>query len=450
MSIKHYPNVVIVGRPNVGKSSLFNRIIGRRAAIVMRESGTTRDRLCMQSVWNHRHFMLYDTGGMSLMHDETGDLSSFDVRIREQLFAAFEDADAIIFVVDGMQGRTSMDDEVATFINGTRFRDKTVLAVNKCDNDTIEHNLYDFSVMGFKQMVPISCEHNRNIDDLLDMVVADFEDKTVPESADLKVAIVGRPNVGKSSVTNRLLGDERVIVSDEPGTTRDAVDVSFTVTNDEEEIHVQLIDTAGIRSKRKHKTVVETFSVMRAEIAIRRADIVLVVMDASEQITTQDKKICDTVIKNGKACVLLVNKWDLVKDRIKKKDFEEGFRNSLRFMDFAPVIFCSALQGTKLSGIIPVLIKIRSDISTHLPTPLVNEFFKDISSRYPPPSSGGRTFKIYYATMPEISPPVFTLFVNDKKLCPSSYLSFIRNRLYSTFGFTGQPIQLVMRNKERE
>lgn len=455
MTPQNLPTVVIVGRPNVGKSSLYNRILGRKEAIVLREAGITRDAICNTSVWNERKFLLFDTGGLNLLSRQKKDESQnqFDSLIRERLEQSCEIADVILFVVDAQEGLQPMDHEVTKLLR--RMGKEVILVMNKTDNADLHESGLEMNRLGFGEPIPISITHNYNVTELLDQMVeklprkaGEDEEEVEPE---LKIAIVGRPNVGKSSTVNRLLGHNRVIVSDVAGTTRDAIDIPFEIQRGDMKIPALLIDTAGLRLKRKVDTVVERFSMMRTENAIKRADLVIFITDATDAGTSQDRRLCGMIEESGKACIVLVNKWDLAPNRVSKKVFEEWMLKMMPGMAYAPMLYASAETGENHTIVLNTVFEIMDTMQTRIPTVIINQFFDDLTQRHTPPMINGKSLRIYYATMVNQAPPTFKLFVNDPDLCTDTYLAFVRNKIQEVFKFRGLPVKLqLIRRKRRE
>jgi GTP-binding protein len=448
------PKIVIIGRPNVGKSSLYNRILGRQEAIVLRESGITRDLVTNPAQWEEKQFLLCDTGGLNLLMEQRRDKSAhgFDSEIRKRLVQAAEVADLVLFVVDAHDGLTPMDKEVAGYLRKTGK--KVLLVMNKCDNPQFAEAADDMYPLGFGTPIPISIVHNYNIGELMEEVVKLLPEEgcyELPPEPDLKIAIVGRPNVGKSSTINRLLGTDRVIVSDVAGTTRDAIDIPMEIKGPNDELlKVQLIDTAGLRGLRKIDTVVERFSMMRTENAIKRADLVIFITDAEDSATAQDKRIARMIQDAGTGCIVLANKWDLVKRRISYEEFCTNLRYVLPGVSYAPVLFASAKTGYNYSNLIAKIFKVRESMQQEIPTSIVNRFFEDLVHRYSPPIVKGRALKIYYGLLQKVTPPTFKLFVNDKALCTRNYLTFMRNKIEDIFDFEGLPIRINLENRSRD
>jgi len=443
------PSLVIVGRPNVGKSALFNRVMQRRISIVHEQPGVTRDRVTAVSDWCGKYFRLVDTGGLNVFRGGHKADGFFDEMIREQLEEAVGDADFIIFVVDVISGLVPLDREVAGWLR--QLGKPVVVAANKADNDKIAIGAGEFAETGFTDIYPISCLHGRGVGELLDHATADFamNEAELDEAPAINIALVGRPNVGKSSTVNRLLGENRVIVSEVPGTTRDAVDIPFEIELHGVRVKANLIDTAGIKKRTKTSSPVEFFSLARARTAIRRADIVLVLIDATEPGTTQDKRICRLVLDEGKPCVLLANKWDLAGAEVKQKDLFERIAWEMPFLDYAPILTCCAVSGYNFSEILPAVIAIHEQMSIDISTPLVNRVVQDLVARVSPPSGGSTRLKIYYGTYKSQRPPTFILFVNDVKSCRGNYVAFLKNQFRRAFGLDGVPIFIEFRERRR-
>lgn len=433
------PVVAIVGRPNVGKSTLFNKLVGERASIVDNVPGVTRDRLYRDTEWLGKEFLLVDTGGLE---PESKDFML--EKVKDQAQIAMREADVIVFVVDGHAGVTALDQDVATVL---RNHEKPVIvAVNKID-DAIKHAelVYEFYGFGFDDVIPVSAEHTKNLGDLLDSVAEHLEDVEEIEEADgLKIAVVGKPNAGKSSLINRMLGEERTIVSDIAGTTRDAIDSEFEYNGSK----YVLIDTAGIRRRSKVEEDLEYYSVLRAMKAIKRADIVYIVFDAIEGLTEQDKRIAGMAHEERKPVIITVNKWDKVeKESNTMKDYEEALRQELQFLSYAPVVFVSALTGQRVMSLIDISNKIYEEYTRRITTGLLNQVIKEAMMLNPPPTRKGRAININYATQIQTAPPVFALFANHPELVHFSYIRYIENKLREAFGFEGTPIEIEMRKK---
>lgn len=436
------PIVAIVGRPNVGKSTLFNYIGKKRLSIVEDMPGVTRDRIYMDAEWLNREFTMIDTGGIEL---ESTD--SILMSMRHQANLAIEEADVILFMADSKTGVTSADLEIANILRNTRK--PVILAVNKVDTFKNIHDIYDFYDLGLGEPIGISSTNALNIGDLLDAVV-NLLPKIASEPADediIKVAFIGRPNVGKSSMVNAILGEERVIVSDVPGTTRDAIDTHF-VKDDSKFV---LIDTAGMRRKAKIDLPVERYSVIRSLKAVDRSDVVLIMINAEEGITEQDKKIAGYAHEAGKGSIIVINKWDLVeKDSKSTLRWTETVRNELAFMQYSPVLFTSALTKQRVSRVTELVKFVAEQHAMRVSTSVLNQVIEDAVAINPPPSDKGRRLKIYYATQPEVKPPTFIFFVNDAEIMHFSYLRYLENKLREAFGFEGTPIKLVVRSRKEE
>ena len=436
------PILAIVGRPNVGKSTLFNYIGQKRVSIVENIPGVTRDRIYLDAEWLDREFTMIDTGGIEI---ESNDKMLTAMRYQAKL--AIDEADAILFIVDGKVGLTSADEEVAIILRNTRK--PVIVAVNKVDNMQKANEIYEFYNLGLGDPIAISAANALNIGDLLDEVVKRLpNDEVVEEDNEtIKVAVIGRPNVGKSSLVNRLVGEERVIVSDVAGTTRDAIDTHFT----KDDTSFVLIDTAGMRRKAKVELPVERYSVMRALRAVDRSDVVLIVIDAVDGVTEQDKKIAGYAHDAGKASVIIVNKWDLLeKDGKTSLRYTENIRTELAFMQYSPVLFISALTNQRVSRVTELIKFVAEQHTMRIATSVLNQVIEDAVSINPPPSQFGRRLKIYFTTQPNVKPPTFVLFVNEPEIMHFSYLRFLENRLRESFGFEGTPLKLVVRGRKEE
>lgn len=436
--------VAVVGRPNVGKSTLFNSIAQKKVSIVEDIPGVTRDRIYMDAEWLDKEFTLIDTGGIEF---ETASDNIF-TSMRYQAQLAIEEADVILFVVDGRAGITAGDEEVAHLLRGCGK--PVVLAVNKIDSMRNEHDIFEFYNLGLGDPMGISAVNLLGMGDLLDEVVAKMPQNMEGENNEdeIRVAVIGRPNVGKSSIVNALLGEERVIVSDVAGTTRDAIDTRFV----REDISFVLIDTAGMRRKAKIDEAVERYSVIRSLRAIDRADIVLMVIDGVDGVTEQDKKIVGYAHEAGKGTILVVNKWDLVeKDSKTSIRYTDTIRNELAFLQYAPVLYMSALTKQRVNRL-PELVKFVADQhAMRIATSVLNQVIEDAQIINPPPTSGGKRLKIYYTTQANVKPPTFIFFVNDPELMHFSYMRFLENKLRESFGFEGTPLKLIARGrKEKE
>lgn len=432
------PVVAIVGRPNVGKSTLFNRIIRKRTAIEEKISGVTRDRIYGRAEWLDNYFIIIDTGGISF--DEGDPLSE---QIRKQALIAMEQASVIMMVVDLQNGVTSLDEEVAGILRKTKK--KIILVGNKGESQHVQHNMYDFLTLGFGEPIMVSAAHGLNIGDLLDLVVNELpkEKDTVFEG--LKVAIIGRPNVGKSSLTNYLSGEDRAIVSDIPGTTRDTVNTEITVNNK----NYLLIDTAGLRRKSKVEEAIEYYSVLRSLRAIEDADIIVAIIDAVDGITEQDKKVIGYADASGKALVIAFNKWDLITNKAEMvKEFEKKAEDELVFVRYAPLIFISAQTGKRVNQMFALIDKAYEENTKRIPTSQLNSLLQEIIVLTPPPSAKGKSLKINYITQVRTGPPTFAIFVNNKEALHFSYVRHIENQLRLAYGFEGTPIRILVRTKK--
>lgn len=435
------PLVAIVGRPNVGKSTFFNKMAGRRISIVENKPGVTRDRIYADAEWCGKKFTMVDTGGIEVKSDD-----EMWKHIRRQAELAVELADVVLFFTDGKQGITADDDEVAKYLRKTGK--PVVLAVNKVD--TRDHSvIYEFYALGLGEPIPVSAEQSLNLGDLLDAIVEKFP-KTEGEEesgAALKIAVVGKPNAGKSSLVNKILGFDRVIVSDVAGTTRDAVDTAFSY-NEKEYI---LVDTAGIRRKNKVDEDVEYYSVVRAIAAIRKADIVLIVVDSSEKMTEQDVRICGLVHEAGKPSVIVMNKWDAVeKETGTMNVFQKKLKEDLKFMDYFRPVFISAKTGQRVPEVLKAAEASYENSARRITTGTLNEVIQDAVAVNEPPSYKGRRLKVLYATQVASNPPSFVLFVNDSELVHFSYKRYLENSLRKAFDFTGTPVRIIIRNKDQQ
>ncbi len=433
------PIVAIVGRPNVGKSTIFNRIIGERLAIVEDKPGITRDRIYGTGEWNGRTFSVIDTGGIEMDGDDAMMRS-----IRMQAEMAIEEADVIIFMADAKAGLTPPDEEVAQML--FRSGKPVVLAVNKVDNLRRQEELFEFYALGFGQPIGISGAHGLGMGDLLDAVVErlpDAEEEEYEEDV-IRVALIGRPNVGKSSLVNAILGEERVIVSDVAGTTRDAIDTPF----EKDGQRYVLIDTAGMRKRGKVYETTEKYSVMRAMKAIERSDVVLIVINGEEGIIEQDKHIAGYAHEAGKAAVFVVNKWDIVeKDEKTMQRFTQKIRDHFLFMTYAPIVFVSAKTKQRLHKLFPIVNHVADQHALRVQTHVLNDVISDAIAMTPPPTDKGKRLRINYATQVAVKPPTFVFFVNDPELMHFSYERFLENKIRAAFGFEGTPIRLLTRRK---
>jgi GTPase len=463
--------IAIVGRPNVGKSALFNRIVRKRIAIVHDQPGVTRDRVAAEAEWRGKTFTLVDTGGLGLLRGE----KAADVITRatvDQAQLAIEAADAIIFVVNVQEGIVPLDEEVAQHLR--RSGKPVLVAVNKVDTSKVSGQAIEFTGLGFPKIFPVSAIHGEGIEVLLEAagvylpadVVPTGEGEAAPYDASLKLAILGRPNVGKSSIINALTQSQRVIVSPIPGTTRDAVDVPFEVETEGRRESYLLIDTAGLRKARRVADSVEFFSTKRTEDSVARCDIAVLVLDAEAGITEQDKKIGDLIVQNRKACIVVVNKWDLVEESVRRERLEEIARRNAKtnrnrdvlttlgefgewvqehlfFLDYAPVIFTSAQSGFHLDRLLEAVRYVAAQLQQSIPTALLNRTLQDAVAKRQPVSALGHRLKFFYATQVKKAPPTFLLFVNRDELFSDQYKKYLSEKLRAAFGFEGCPIVLV-------
>ena len=435
------PLVAIVGRPNVGKSMLFNKLTGQRTSIVEDTPGVTRDRIYGDCEWCNRHFSLVDTGGIEPSNDS--DMLKF---MRRQAEIGIELADAIIMVVDVRSGVTAADQDVATLLR--KSRKPVCLAVNKCDSiGAVNPDVYEFYSLGIADLFETSAIHGHGTGDMLDWVLENIpEDEEEEEDSDIiKVAIVGKPNVGKSSLLNQILGEERVIVSNVAGTTRDAIDSEF----ENETGKYCFIDTAGMRRKSKVDDAIERYSNMRSINAIERADVCLILIDANDGVTEQDTKIAGLVHEAGKAAVIVVNKWDAVEDKETNtmRDKEAAVRDGLSYMLYAPVVFLSALTGQRVDKLFQVIQDVHAQNTSRITTGALNSVLADATARVQPPSDKGRRLKIYYMTQASTKPPHFVIFCNDARLFHFSYQRYLENQIREVFGLKGTPIRITIRQK---
>ena len=437
------PIVALVGRPNVGKSTLFNRLAGERLAVVHEIPGTTRDRNVAEAEWNGVAFDLVDTGGFDPSVDETLD-EKYLPQIRAQAEQAILDAEAIIFLVDGASGVSPLDHEIADVLR--REEIPILLVVNKIDSGARGDRSSEFYELGLGDPIPISALHGRGTGDMLDEItqVLDREPEEPVDDDEIKIAIVGRPNVGKSSLLNRLLGEERVIVSPLPGTTRDAIDTHLSY----EDVPLTLIDTAGIRRRGRIKPGVEKYSSMRAQKAIQRADVALLLIDGTEGVTAQDAHIAGMILEELKSVLLLVNKWDIVPDEIRDiQAYDYHIRAALKFLDFVPVLFISALVGTNVHKVLPAALHIQEERLRRIPTSRLNEVLLEAQAAHAPPSKAGSRLRIYFASQVRTDPPTFLFHVNNPKLVHFSYARFLENRIREEYSYEGTPIRLSFRKR---
>ena len=434
------PLIAIVGRPNVGKSMLFNKLVGQRLSIVEDTPGVTRDRLYAEAEWRNRKCDLVDTGGIEPSAD-----SQILAFMRQQAEIAIQHATVILFVCDIKTGLTASDQEVANML--LRSQKPVVLAVNKMDQVGITNpDIYEFYNLGLGDPIAVSAVHGHGTGDLLDACMEYFppEDEEEEEDDVIKVAVIGKPNVGKSSLVNRILGEQRVIVSDMAGTTRDAVDSYF----ENQKGKYLFIDTAGMRKKSKVDDRIEKFSVLRATMAIERADVCLILVDANEGVTEQDTKVAGLAHEAGKACIIVVNKWDAIEKDDKTMDhMRQDIRRDLSYMTYAPIVFISALTGQRVDRLFDLINYVNDQASLRITTGMLNTVLADATARVQPPTDKGRRLKIYYMTQIGIKPPHFVCFCNDAKLFHFSYQRYLENQIRSTFGLEGTPVRLTIRQK---
>jgi len=461
------PIVALVGRPNVGKSTLFNRLVGQRKAIIEDLAGTTRDRLYGDADWGGREFIVVDTGGIDFelassststgkeadragekeaVAGYTAGVSSrlFLKEIRQQAEIAIAEAEVIVFLVDADAGLTGPDEDIADLLRRT---DKPVLvAVNKSDNPARRAEALDFYTLGLGDPIPLSALHGTGTGDLLDAIIESFPPAPEQDKEDdsIKIAIVGRPNVGKSSLLNQLLGEERVIVSDVPGTTRDAIDTRIAYQG----LELVLIDTAGIRKRGKIESGVEKYSFLRSLKAINRADVCLLLIDATDMVTSQDAHIAGYILEEGRSAVVVVNKWDLVeKDSFTINEYTEKIRTDLKFLEYVPVLFISAKTGQRAHKVLPTALQVQEERLRRIPTGELNRLVHEAVALNPPKGGQRYRLKFYYATQARTDPPTFVFFVNDQELVHFSYGRYLENRIREQYGFLGTPIKLVFRSR---
>ena len=435
------PIVAIVGRPNVGKSTLFNKIIGERRSIVEDTPGVTRDRIYADAEWGEHRFLLVDTGGIEPKSDDT-----ILRQMRRQATLAIETADVIVFLCDVKSGLVADDRDIAVMLKKSG---KTVIpVVNKVDKvGELPYEFYEFYELGFDHdPIPLSSLHGTGSGDLLDAIVeaCDFTEEEKTDDGIIRVAVIGKPNAGKSSIINKMCGEERLIVSDIAGTTRDAVD-----TRVENAYGVfDFIDTAGIRRQAKVEDRIEKFSVLRAKAAVERADVCLLMIDAADGVTEQDERIAGIAHEAGKACIIVVNKWDSVeKDNATTGKYNNDVRTALAYMTYAPIVYVSALTGQRVEKLYPLIKKVYEEASRRVPTGMLNDVLNDAMTRVQPPSDKGKRLKIYYMTQSSTNPPTFVIFCNSAALFHFSYQRYIENCIREAFGFEGTPIRLVLRQK---
>jgi GTP-binding protein len=455
------PIVALVGRPNVGKSTLFNRLAGGRLAVVDDIPGTTRDRLVMEAEWAGTVYDIVDTGGIDPTQTGPGrsqqplsiGSADFIEQIRVQAEIAIQESDAVLFITDADSGITPADHEVARILRkyqrdvDGQARPPVILVVNKCENEARRIAALEFYELGLGEPYPISALHGTGTGDMLDALVATFKKEGEEiEDDSVKIAIVGKPNVGKSSLLNQLLGEERAIVSPIAGTTRDAIDTRLTYAD----IPILLIDTAGIRRRGHITPGVEQFSVLRSLQAIERSDVVLLVLDATAGLTAQDAHIAGFILDEWKSCVVLVNKWDAVeKDTHTMDKFTQTIRQELNFMDYVPILFISAKTGQRVDQVLPLALRVQEERLTRLPTSRINRIIQHAQDRHPAPSHAGAELKIYYGAQVRNDPPVFLLHVNDPKLAHFTYLRYLENSIRQEHAFLGTPIRIVLRPRRK-
>lgn len=438
------PVVAIVGRPNVGKSTLFNRIVGGLVAIVEDTPGVTRDRLYYDAEWLGRKFTLIDTGGIEFK-DITTPLST---QMKKQAEMAIDESDVVVLLVDGKTKLTPDDEQIAKYLR--KAKKPILLVANKVENfNDFPLEAHEFLALGFGDPIPISAVHGLNVGDLLDTIVSKLPDEVVDDyDPDIvKIAVIGRPNVGKSSLVNMLLGEERVIVSDIPGTTRDAIDTPFVF----EEKRYIIIDTAGIRRKKKIEELTENYSVIRSFRAVERADVVLMLIDPIEGVTDQDKRIVGYAHEVGKGIILIINKWDLVeKDEKTLNKYEKNLREELPFIQYAPTQFISAKTGQRVNKIMELVEFVAEQTSMRIQTSTLNDMLREWVHLNPPPSDKGKRLKVLYVTQKSVQPPMFIFFVNDPELMHFSYKRYLENQIRKSFGFEGSPIRIITRKRDKE
>lgn len=442
MNSDNRPIVAVVGRPNVGKSTIFNKLTGTKISIVEDTPGVTRDRIFGEVEWLNKYFTIIDTGGIEPESDDI-----ILSQMRNQVMLAVDMAHVILFVVDGKSGLTAADKEVADILR--RTKKPVLLVVNKIDSKSQFDNIYDFYELGLGNPIAISGANSMGLGDLLDEVVENFPEGMNMEYDEdvIRVAITGKPNAGKSSILNNILGEERVIVSPIAGTTRDAIDTYF----EKDENKFLLIDTAGIRRRSKVYENVERFSVIRSMSAVDRADVVLIVIDATEGVTEQDTKIAGIAHDEGKACIFVVNKWDLIeKDNKTMGNFRMSVREKFPFMTYAPILFVSAVSNQRIGKILETVVEVSAEQNKRVTTSVLNQVIGEAIMLNQPPSDKGRRLKIYYGTQTGVKPPTFNLFINDKELTHFSYTRYLENRLRENFGFEGTSIKIEYSQKKKK
>lgn len=432
------PVVAIVGRPNVGKSTIFNRIVNERIAIVEDHPGVTRDRIYAPANWLGRNFRLIDTGGITLGDEQ------FDEEIKAQAEIAIAEADVIVFLTDAVSHLTMMDENIAKMLFKTKK--PIILAVNKADNPEQRNDIFDFYALGFGDPIPVSGAHGTGIGDLLDEIIKNFpEETTLDEDESIKFSFIGRPNVGKSSLVNAMLGQDRVIVSEVEGTTRDAIDTKFVADG----VEYTMVDTAGIRKRGKVYEKTEKYAVMRALSAIDRSDVVLVVLDAKTGIIEQDKHVAGYAHEAGRGVIIVVNKWDLIeKDNNSMKEFETKIRQEFAYLDYAPIIFVSAKTKQRIQKLPEMVSQVYYNQNQRIQSSVLNDLLLEATKITPTPLVRGKRLRVYYMTQVASNPPTFVVFVNDPELMHFSYKRFLINQLRQNFDFSGTPIKLIARERK--
>ena len=432
------PIVSIIGAPNVGKSTLFNKIVGKKISITEDTPGVTRDRINADASWLNKHFLLVDTGGLDFK-----DTDVFKVNIKEQVNLALDMSDVIIFLTDGVLGVTPTDREISNFLR--KSNKKIVLAINKFDSKQTKENYYDFFELGFDNPVLISSEQGTGVGDLLDEVIKGFpSNEEIDDDSDIRVTFIGKPNVGKSLLVNKIIGEERSIVTNMAGTTRDAIDSKFRY-KDENYI---LVDTAGLRKKAKINEAIERYSVIRTLTAIERSNVCVLVIDAKEGVSEQDSKIVGYAHDNNKAIIVAVNKWDLIeKDNTTMKEFEYNIRKRLPFINYAPIVYISALTGQRIVNLLDTILIVNNNYNHRIKTGVLNDILNRAVLSTQAPSDKGKRAKLYYGSQVAVRPPTFLLSVNDKKLFHFSYVRYLENQIREYFGFDGVPIIIRLKNR---
>lgn len=435
--------IAIVGRPNVGKSAMFNRIVGKRVSIVHEQAGVTRDRIVREASWNEQSFDLIDTGGLGFIdHEGTGD--EIEHNLREQALAAIEDAAVILFAVDITAGVTPLDREVARILHASSR--PVLIAANKADTEAFDRQADDFLGLGFP-VFPVAALHNRGFDTLLDEAIQHLPEEPQREQMPaLKIAVVGKPNAGKSSFINRLIQSNRLIVSEIPGTTRDSVEIPFVLGSGPSPRHYVLIDTAGLRQIRREHSAVELFSIMRSKGAIEAADVVLLLIDAEVGPTEQDKKIAALINENRKGCVIAINKWDLAEGKVEEQEYLVALRRALKFMDFAPIVFMSAVSGLNVKKCLRTIDQVAANIDLTITTGMLNRVLQKATLRIAAPSMGSRRFKMYYATQIGTRPIRINIFANEPRLLAPSYRLYLLNQIRAAYGLEGAPVVLAFKS----